>query len=229
MNRTKFFVVLGFAMLAGVGSGIAEAAIVGYARPGVITAVRDIDTRGKDAGRLSLLHNGGLANNVLGFVDRADQKWAALPPVLLGADYIQSAQDNADDTDDGGETMEMEVDVVTGTILHMFIDSRFGSGVRFPWMTLPIFGSDWIDSGETVNGDELAATGSGDVLFKVWSTAGPLNAGTYTFRQQPTDGSFYGIAATSVVPEPATLPLFGLALAVFVAHRSIKRNRRQQR
>ena len=120
------------------------------AQAGLILDVRDIDTPGDP----SVLHTGGLADGVSGFVDRTGQLWLSVPTALEGADYIESAQDNADANDALGTTLVMEVDVVQGTILHMFIDTRdpIGSLAPFSWMTLAGFGADWVDSGDLVLG-----------------------------------------------------------------------------
>jgi hypothetical protein len=156
--------------------------IEGAPTPGVILCVKDVDT----PGGASIVHSGGLQEGVSAFHDRVDHFWEILPPELIGADYIESAQNNADVTDMLGTTLEIDVQVVEGTILHMFIHDTIGI-VPFPWMNEGIFGADWIDSGENVQ----ASHG----FFSVWSTE-PLAGDTYVFRQQPEDASFYGIAAT---------------------------------
>ena len=162
-----------------------NAQIEGEAIPGVILGVEDVNTPGGP----SILHQGGLDYGVSGFHDRGGtQTWDDLPEELIGADYIESAQDNADVTDDRGTTMELEVEVADDTILHMFIDNGIAPArVPFPWMNEEEFGADWYDTGVDV--------GTG---FSVWSTVEPLAGDVYVFRQQPVDASFYGIAATSV-------------------------------
>jgi hypothetical protein len=156
--------------------------IEGVPTPGVILCVTDVDT----PGGASILHRGGLQEGVSAFHDRPGQFWEILPPELIGADFIESAQNNADVTDMLGTTLEIDVQVVEGTILHMFIADSIGI-VPFPWMNEGIFGADWIDSDENVEGSRGT--------FSVWSTD-PLAGNAYVFRQQPVDGSFYGIAAT---------------------------------
>ncbi len=187
-------------------STVTQAGILGVANPGIILDVRDIDTPGDP----SVLHLGGLTDGVSGFVDRTDQNWIFVPAALEGADYIESAANNADVNDALGTTLVIEVDVVAGTVLHMFIDAVQFLNTPFPWMNLADFGADWVDSGENIG---WTFTGQDDD-FDIWSTTIPLDAGTYTFRQLPIDSSFYGIAATFVpVPEPTTLLLLGLGLA----------------
>lgn len=209
--------VVSFALL---GSHDASADIIGFPQAGIILDVRDVDTPGDP----SVIHPGGLFDGVLGFVDR-DFFWTGIPSALVGADYIQSAQDNADVADDKGTTLTLEVDVAEGTILHMFIDSRLDGVVPFPWMNAAIFGADWVDTGVTLT--QVGAP-EDDLPFQIWSTATPLAAGTYVFRQQPIDSGFYGIAATTAadataVPEPATMVLLGTGFSAFATYRRRRR------
>ena len=159
-------------------------AITAHASPAILD-VRDVDTPGED----SELHVGGLTDGVSGFVDRDNQDWTNIPLILEGADYIESAQDNADVSDDRGTSLLIEVDVAQGAVLYMFIDDA-QPATPFPWMNSADFGADWEDTGLDVSWN------FGDPGFSVWRTVGPVNAGTYNFRQMPTDSSFYGIAAT---------------------------------
>jgi hypothetical protein len=156
----------------------------------VILDVRDVDTPGAD----SVIHVGGLTDDVSGFVDRGDnQNWINVPQSLVGADYIESAQDNADVSDDRGTSLLIEVDVVEGAVLYMFIDES--QPTPFPWMNFADSGADWVDTGLDISWT------ADNRNFNIWRTVGPLDAGTYNFRQMPVDSSFYGIAATVVDPD----------------------------
>ena len=148
--------------------------ITAYADPAIID-VRDIDTPGAD----SVLHTGGLTDGVSAFVDRDFQNWSRVPTFLEGADYIESAQDNADVSDDRGTTLEIEVDVVEGAVLYMFIDSRQPS-VPFPWMNESGFGADWVDTGFDLGWAMDWAMDN--TTFDIWRTVNTLNEGTYTIR-----------------------------------------------
>ena len=158
---------------------------VARAAPAILD-VRDIDT----PGAVSVLHVGGLTDSVSGFVDRVGQDWINIPASLEGADYIQSAQNNADVSDDRGTSLLIEVDVTQGTVLYMFIHDD-QPVTPFPWMNAADFGADWVDTGLDIFWT------IDDSTFDIWRTAGSLDAGTYNFRQMPTDSSFYGIAATN--------------------------------
>jgi len=201
---------LALVLIAVLGSFVpaAQASIVGVPVAGIILDVRDVDTPGDP----SVLHSGGLTNGASAFVDRFDQSWDFVPSELEGADYVESAANNADATDDNGGTLAIEVDVVEGTILHMFIDAAQSFAAPLPpfaWMNATDFAADWLDTGVT-----LGWVGGNSDDFHIWSTAAPLSAGTYTFRQQPKDSSFYGIAATfATVPEPPALVLLAVGIA----------------
>ncbi len=166
-------------------------ATTAHATPAILD-VRDVDTPGAD----SVLHVGGLTDGVSAFVDREiTQHWHDVPESLEGADYIESAQNNADVSDDrppGMDTLLIEVDVAEGAVLYMFID-EFLPDTPFPWMNFADFGADWVDTGL----DIFWHRPDFDILQRmdVWRTLGPLAAGTYNFRQMPVDSSFYGIAA----------------------------------
>jgi len=162
-------------------------ATTAHATPAILD-VRDVDTPGAD----SVLHVGGLTDNVSGFVDRGpNQNWINVPQSLEGADYIESAQNNADVSDDrppGFDTLLIEVDVAEGAVLYMFIIESQPT-TPFPWMNVAGSGADWVDTGL-----DISWTSDGRI-FDIWRTVSPLAAGTYNFRQQPVDSSFYGIAA----------------------------------
>ncbi len=80
-----------------------------------------------------------------------------------------------------------------GAVLYMFIDERLPI-TPFSWMNFENFGADWVDTGLDIfwhRPDHQVIQ-----CLDVWRTAGPLDAGTYNFRQMPEDAAFYGIAAT---------------------------------
>jgi len=164
---------------------------IGDVIPGVITDVR---LATGSSGIAGVLLTGGLLPGVEGFVDRVGQPWLGIPSQLVGADFIQTAQDNADE-----DSIAIEVTVSAGTILHMLIpdhDDLLPTG----WMQRSEFGEDWVNTGALVHT-------SWSNPAQVWSTASPLQAGTYTFRETGTDRSFYGIAATQgEVPQPPPHP-----------------------
>jgi hypothetical protein len=188
-----------FAILATLAVLFLFFATTVHATPAILD-VRDVDTPGAD----SVIHVGGLTDGVSAFVDREiTQTWINVPAILEGADYIESAQDNADVSDDRGTSLLIEVDVAEGAVLYMFIDEN-QPGIPFPWMNFADFGADWVDTGLEIFWHRPPHAGFPTTTsrFQIWRTVGPLDAGTYNFRQMPVDSSFYGIVATFT-----TLPL----------------------
>lgn len=135
------------------------------------------------AGTAGVIQTGGLLHGVEAFVDRWGQQWQGIPLQLIGADFIQTAQNNADVS-----PIAIEVTVLGGTILHMLVPEH-DDLLPFSWMNYSDFGADWVNTGAVINTSWSSPA-------QVWSTITPLPAGTYTFRGLPTDLSFYGIAAT---------------------------------
>ena len=134
-------------------------------------------------GSAGVIQTGGLSPGVEGFVDRTGQQWQTIPTQLIGADFIQTAQDNAD-----VHPIGIDVTVAQGTILHMFIPEH-DDLLPFEWMNQVDFGAEWVNTGAVID-----TSWAGDA--QVWSTSTPLPAGTYRFRGIPTNLSFYGIGAT---------------------------------
>jgi hypothetical protein len=137
------------------------------------------------AGSAGVIQTGGLIPGVEAFVDRVRQRWSMIPSQLVGADFIQTAQNNADVSPVG-----IEVTVAHGTILHMLVPEH-DDLLPFDWMNSIDFGADWVNTGAVVGTSWSSPA-------QIWSTITPLPAGTYTFRGLPTNLSFYGIAATKV-------------------------------
>ncbi len=158
---------------------------IGNAVPGIITDIELASTSGWEG----VIHTGGLTDGAMGFIDR-DYQWLSIPAQLVGADYIETAQNNAD-----VHPFALDVTVKEGTMLHLLIPEHKHL-LPFAWMTKSVFGAYWIDTGALI-------TTSWSNPAQVWSTITPLAAGTYTFRDLPLDPitgsylSFYGIAATT--------------------------------
>lgn len=158
---------------------------IGYPVPGIILDIELASTSGYEG----VIHTGGLTDGARGFVDR-NYEWMTIPAQLVGADYIETAQDNAD-----VHPFALDVTVKKGTILHLLIPEN-DHLLPFYWMSESVFGADWINTGALV-------TTSWSSPAQVWSTNTPLAAGTYTFRDLAYDPitssylSFYGIAATA--------------------------------
>ena len=164
---------------------------IGDATAGII---EDVELAAGSAGVAGVVQPGGLLPGAEAFVDRVGQLWLGIPSQLLGADYIQTAQDNAD-----AGPIAINVTVARATILHMLVPEHDGL-LPTVWMNDAIFGSDWVNTGAVVYTSWSSPA-------QVWSTAEPLQAGTYTFKELPTNLSFYGIAATEgTLPAPQVTP-----------------------
>jgi acetyltransferase-like isoleucine patch superfamily enzyme len=172
---------------------------IGDPVPGIIL---DIELASAE-GSVGVIHTGGLFNNSIGFVDRV-YEWGIIPAQLQGADYIETAQGNAD-----VRTFALDVTVAQGTILHIIIPEH-DDVLPLNWMNEAVFGVDWVNTGATVDSDWFLC-GSPCVIAQVWSTVTPLAAGTYTFRDIPLDPiqnaglSFNGIAATQGIIDLGTM------------------------
>ena len=153
--------------------------------PGLILNVQLAPSSGGFAG---VIHTGALQSGVEGFVDRTNQQWTGIPSQLIGSDYVQMAQDNAD-----VHPFAVDVTVVEGTILHLIIPEH-DHLLPFAWMSESVFGASWVNTGAVITSPWASAA-------QIWST-GPLRAGTYRFGELPLDPvrgeylAFYNIAAT---------------------------------
>lgn len=160
---------------------------IGYPLPGIIKDVELVSAEGSQG----VTHSGGLVDGASGFIDR-NYEWINIPIQLVGADYIETAQNNAE-----VHPFALDVTVAKGTILHIIIPEH-DHLLPFDWMTKSVFGSGWVDSGAFVGA-------SWSEPAQVWSTITGLPAGTYRFRDIPLDPisgtylSFYGIAATAEI------------------------------
>lgn len=164
---------------------------IGNIVPGIID---NIELAAGSAGVAGDVQPGGLLPGVEAFVDRVGQQWLGIPSQLVGADYVKTAQDNSN-----VGHLEINVTVAAGTILHMLVPEHEGL-LPTGWMSDAIFGSNWINTGAVVYT-------SWSTPAQVWSTVEPLQAGTYTFQELPTNLSFYGIAATQgTLPAPPVTP-----------------------
>ena len=153
--------------------------------PGLILNVQLAPSSGGFAGEI---HAGGLQPGVSGFVDRTNMPWTGIPSQLIGSDYVEMAQNNAD-----VHPFAVDVTVVEGTILHLIIPEN-NHLLPFAWMSESVFGASWVNTGAVITSPWSSAA-------QIWS-AGPLRAGTYRFGELPLDPvsgeylSFYNIAAT---------------------------------
>jgi hypothetical protein len=143
----------------------------------------DIALVGNDftrVGQICHLVAGGLNDGVPAYTDRA-YTWANVPAHLVGADYVQTANDDA------GEA-NLSIDVTVGELanLYVFLDDRRPLPA---WIT-PVK-SRWRDTGNNISlqPDNLS--------FSVYAKSIPAGASDDALGASDGDGAHYGIAITA--------------------------------
>ncbi len=137
-----------------------------------------------------ILHNdGSMAVGKLMYADRT-YKYAALPDYLIGADYIETANDDKTDPD-----LTISVTTLRPAKIYIMIDNRVGDDDS---STQPTLGDKmlWVpDLGFSDIGDDVTDDAGG--IYSVYILDG-VQSGTYVFREQNDGGtrSMYTIAAT---------------------------------
>ena len=71
-------------------------------------------------------------------------EWTGIPSQLIGSDYVQMANDNAD-----VHPFAVDVTVVEGTILHLIIPEHEHL-LPFAWMSESVFGASWVNTGAVI-------------------------------------------------------------------------------
>lgn len=156
---------------------------------------------------------GPLVEGALSYLDRSYHCYREIPEALVGADYIQVANN-----DKLSPFYTLDITLSQAATLYLFIDHRIGHGWvgptqailepdlyagNMPW----VYAMGFIDTGWKMGMDE-DDDGLSNQHFSIFSrTAGP---GTITFYQlyDPTsvgDRNMYSVAA--VVPEPISVVL----------------------
>ena len=188
--RKMLFVLLVLSLFAGV------------TQAGLITGV---DRRNSTRDPIEIAAD--LQEDSLTFVDRTHE-YNQVPAVLLGADYVKTANNDKSDGD-------VEIDVTLGSActLYLIVDNRVGGtdggeGVNPDMSSKMTWVADlgFVDTGLDIGIDE---SGTGEI--DQWSSlfSAEVAAATITLLAQDDGGSRnnYGVAA---VPEPATIALLGL-------------------
>ena len=155
----------------------------------------------------------GFDENTEIYTDR-DYVWAAanegdnLPEELLGADYLQTAND-----DKNNANLTVELDVAAASMLYVFFDDRIDN--RPEWLTTQF--SD--------TGDDLApkkTDGTRGATWSIWEMtmeeAGTVNLGINSDGSEGTGIGHYGVAVQSI-PEPGTFVLLLSALCCLALRR----------
>jgi hypothetical protein len=167
---------------------------------------------------------GPLVNGSLSYVDRV-HRYADVPAVLVGAEYVKVAND-----DKFPASYRLDVTLSQAATLCLFLDHRLGNGVTYGMPgenmnpNLEAAGMNWVEDQGFIDtrwdiGIDEYSDGSINQYFSVF--AKDVEAGTITLLQQcdtttADDRNMYGVAA---IPEPTTLALLGLGTLVMVRHR----------
>jgi len=173
------------------------------ANAGLITAVAN---RGADDDPGAYIM-ANLIDEVLAYHDRPTHELEEIPAYMLGADWIQTANDDRDN-----DWYELDVTVSEACSLYLWIDNRVGnpSDDTTPpqlgpnqMLWVEYFG--WADTGDDMAIDE---GGDGDIDQRYSIFTKDVDAGLTTLYAQNFSGkNMYGVAA---VPEPMTIALLGL-------------------
>ena len=133
------------------------------------------------------------------FGDRTNQRFSSVPDFLLGADYVQTLND-----DTHIDAFELDVELAEPARLYVFVnDYAFGDGNPIPWMADGSVPFTFVDTGETV----VRHSPGFNPLYtdhSVWVSGRP--AGTSTLLNGGTGVAMYGVAVTAI-PEPGSIAL----------------------
>ncbi len=148
---------------------------------------------------------GGLLPGALVYTDRTYQ-WAVIPPFLLGADYVETANN-----DKINAAFSIDVTLSEEAFLYVFHDER----VPPPsWL-----GSMFEDTGAEIISDELGTPRPFSVFRR---EVGPGTVTLFDNGSNTNNSSMYGIAATAI-PEPGSLALIGVAAFAILGYCRLRR------
>lgn len=174
---------------------------IAQAADGVITSA--INMNSADPADRYVIVPGGFNEDVDAFIDRTHE-WngataAGLPGYLVGADYVQTAND-----DRGSATFSMALEFGAVVDLYVFVDNREGNVAgNLPWLAALGF----VDSGDDIGIDEGGdGVGPGNGInqtmsvYRLAAHSGPITLGPHV-----SGNNFYGVAASFVAPASMNL------------------------
>ena len=167
-----------------------------------------------------------MEEGALSYVDRS-HRYRDIPYALIGTEYIKVAND-----DKRTQFHELDVTLSQAATVYLLLDHRLGNGVttgqsgQYMEPNCDSAGMYWVEDGGFVDTGwdiriDQSAAGLIDQYASVFSRqAGP---GTITLYQQDdaTDNAHRTMYGVAVVPEPMSLVLLALGVAIMIpAHRA---------
>jgi hypothetical protein len=175
------------------------------ARPALADVITGINPH--NTARQYRINPGALDLSALVYTDRP-YTWLNIPPSLLRADYVQTANDDKINT-----AFSIDITLGQNANLYVFYDDRLLPGPS--WLT-----STFVNTGDHIFTNE-AGTSRPFTIFQ--REVGP---GTVTLLSNGTtnsNSSMYMIAAVAVVPEPGSLALLGLGTFAILTYSGLRR------
>lgn len=160
-------------------------------RPRLISDVDNINSA--DGNDLYRVIPNALREDAPMFIDR-NHEYNDVPAILLGADYVQTAND-----DKGAASLQTNVAFAEDATLYVMVDNRLDRNTTMSWMFDGSLGFTFADTGLDIGVDEGGdGVGPGQGINQTSHVyAAQVPAGMVTLFGEVHGGNHYGIAATS--------------------------------